>query len=108
MTTPVVENLYSRGCPNQAGERELVARVSARLGVEPDVRLLEVGDAAAAQEQRFLGSPTVRVDGLDVEPGAGERDGFVLACRIYRTGAGLQGQPDEGWVLDALRKGAAA
>ena len=92
----------------ESGGRELAKRASAQLGVETDVRLLELVDAAAAQEQRFLSSPTVRVAGLDGEPGAGERDEFVLACRIYLTEEGVQGQPDEGWVLDALRKGAAA
>ena len=51
---------------------------------------------------RFLGSPTIRVDGRDVEPGADERDEFVLACRIYRTPAGLRGEPAEAWVRDAL------
>jgi hypothetical protein len=52
---------------------------------------------------RFLGSPTVRVDGRDVEPGADERDEFALACRVYRTQDGLRGQPDPEWITAALR-----
>jgi hypothetical protein len=53
-------------------------------------------------ELRFLGSPTIRVDGRDVEPGAEERQEFVLSCRVYRTERGLAGQPDEAWIREAL------
>ena len=37
-----------------------------------------------------------------MEPGARERDAFVLACRVYRTGLGCTGQPHEEWLRDAL------
>ncbi|HET8892570.1 MAG TPA: hypothetical protein VFM96_00535 [Gaiellaceae bacterium] len=50
---------------------------------------------------RFLGSPTVRVNGRDVEPGADEREGFAFGCRVYANGAGL---PDERLVRDALAR----
>jgi len=61
-----------------------------------------VPDAETAERLRFLGSPTIRVDGRDVEPGADARTAYVLACRIYRTEHGLSGVPDERWVTDAL------
>ena len=59
-------------------------------------------DPETAQKLRFLGSPTVRIAGQDVEPGAAARTDFALSCRLYRTDAGLQGQPDERWVRAAL------
>ena len=51
---------------------------------------------------RFLGSPTVRVNGRDVEPGADDRDDYVFSCRIYRNQGGVSGQPDERWLRAAL------
>jgi hypothetical protein len=51
---------------------------------------------------RFLGSPTIRVNGRDVEPGADDRETFVLACRVYRTEAGISGQPLDAWIRAAL------
>jgi hypothetical protein len=77
-------------------------RVAAEIGVQPEIELVEVDDAAAAAGLRFLGSPTVRVDGRDVEPGAEERRGAVLSCRVYRTERGVSGRPDEGWIRSAL------
>jgi hypothetical protein len=60
-----------------------------------------------AQRMRFLGSPTVRVDGVDVEPHAEQRHDYVQACRVYRTDAGFAGQPQESWIRDALKTAAA-
>jgi hypothetical protein len=80
----------------------IVERLARQLQIEPEIRLVEVADPDAAVELRFLGSPTVRVDGVDVEPGAEERQDFALACRIYRSEGGVAEQPDETWVRDAL------
>ena len=108
MRRPLVEILYFEGCPNHEGARALVERVAAELRVAPELELLRVPDPEAAVERRFLGSPTVRVDGRDVEPGADERSEFVFSCRVYRTAHGFSGQPDPKWVRDALRDATAA
>lgn len=62
-----------------------------------------VPDATAAKRERFLGSPTVRIDGRDIEPGAEQRNDLGLKCRFYSTRGGLRGIPPDEWVLDALR-----
>jgi hypothetical protein len=46
------------------------------------------------------------VNGRDVEPGANERSDFALSCRVYRTDAGVSGQPDEQWLRDAFTQAA--
>jgi hypothetical protein len=102
LARPLVEILYFDGCPNHEGARTLVERIGRELGVEPELRLVNVPDEEAARRLRFLGSPTIRVGGEDVEPHAGERDDYVLSCRVYRTASGFAGQPDEGWLRDAL------
>jgi hypothetical protein len=103
---PRVEILYFEGCPNHEPARALVERLASNLGIEPQIELLEVADPDAAVALRFLGSPTVRVDGVDVEPGAEERRDFALSCRIYRSERGVAGQPDERWVREALSEAA--
>ena len=102
MTTATVEVLTFVGCPHAEPALELVTRVVRELGVGADVRRVDVPDSQAAATQRFLGSPTIRVNGRDVEPGADERSDFVLSCRLYRTESGVSGQPDERWLRDAL------
>jgi hypothetical protein len=104
MSELLVELLYVEGCPNREPTRLLFERVAADLRVAARIELVEVADAEAAVALRFLGSPTVRIDGHDVEPGADERREFVLSCRVYETGSGLAGQPEEAWIHEALTR----
>ncbi len=99
---PLVEILYFQSCPNHEGALSLVKKITAELGMEADIRLVNVPDSESARRLRFLGSPTVRIGGRDVEPGAEERTDFALSCRVFRTDRGFTGQPDERWVRDAL------
>jgi hypothetical protein len=99
---PLVEILHVADCPNYPGALALVERVVAELGVQAELRTYLVADQAAAVAARFPGSPTVRVDGRDVEPGAEPPAEFTLACRLYRLEHRFAGQPDERWVRDAL------
>jgi hypothetical protein len=101
---PLVEILYFDGCPNHEAAQALVERVSDELGLQPELRLVNVPDEQAARRLRFLGSPTIRVGGRDVDPQAGERDEYGLSCRVYRTANGFAGQPDERGVRDALER----
>jgi hypothetical protein len=102
MRRPRVQILYFEGCPNHEPARALVERLARELRVAPEIELVEVADPDAAVALRFLGSPTVRVDGVDVEPGAEERPDFAFSCRIYRSKGGASDQPDESWVREAL------
>lgn len=97
----MVELLYFKGCPNVEAVRTLVQRVADDEAITPDLRLVEVAPEDA-ERLRFLGSPSVRVNGRDVEPGADEREAFVFACRVYRTPTGFSGQPAREWVRAAL------
>ena len=78
--------------------REPVA--AAAPGGEVELRAVE--SIEDAERERFLGSPTVRVDGLDVDPGAAKRYDFGLKCRIYRSDGEASPLPREQWIRDAL------
>jgi hypothetical protein len=107
-TGPQVEILSVAGCPNAEPARALVERVSRELGIASRIRLFEVTAPEEARRLRFPGSPTVRVEGRDVDPHTAEDGEYALACRVFRTDAGLAGQPDERWVRAALLEAAVA
>ena len=73
---PLVEILYFQGCPNHEGALALVEKVAAELGIEAEIRLIDVPNTKSANRLRFLGSPTVRIGERDVEPGGGGADGL--------------------------------
>jgi hypothetical protein len=104
VTRPRIDLLVFDGCPQAGPARDLVERVAADLASDADIEEVVVPDSESATRVRFLGSPSIRVDGRDVEPGADRRTDFVFGCRVYRTGAGLAGQPDEAWLRDALSR----
>jgi hypothetical protein len=103
---PVIDVLYVRDCPNYAGALALVQRVGAELGIDAELRTTLITDQAAAEQAQFAGSPTVRVDGRDVEPRSQSSCGWTVACRLYRLERWLAGQPAERWIRDALLRAA--
>ena len=98
-----VEILARQDCQGRAMAAIVVERVAAEIGVPVTVEVIDMKSEAQAKKRRFLGSPTVRVDGLDVEPGTNGSTDFTLGDRIYRGGErGLQGWPDARWIRAAL------
>ena len=97
-----VELLYFDGCPHYEALLVRLGELLQRTGVRAPIQLRNIPDESAAVRERFLGSPTVRVDGYDVEPGADERTDFGMSCRLYATDEGPVGMPLDTWVLDAL------
>ena len=103
---PVVEVLYVEHCPNFPAALALVERVAAELGVQAEVRATVISDQAAAERVRFVGSPTVRVDGRDVDPEGELAAEYTLECRLYRHEHRLAGYPQDRSVRDALLRAA--
>lgn len=102
MTRPHVQLLYLPDCPNYPPTRELIEQTGRELGLQLDLELIAINDEESARRLRFLGSPTVRIDGRDVEPDARERTDVALSCRIYRTKEETRGYPDRELLRTAL------
>jgi hypothetical protein len=98
-----VELLFFDGCPNSEA---LLPRLRTRLAGtgagDAELELVCIEDAETAEAKRFLGSPTVRIDGEDVEPGADERTDFGLKCRLFATPTGPRGLPADEWIAGAI------
>jgi len=81
-----VEVLYFEGCPNHLPALERIREVLQEESCDAEVEEVLVPDDDAAQSAKFLGSPTIRLNGIDIEPNAGEREDFGLMCRRYPEG----------------------
>jgi hypothetical protein len=103
MRTKQIEVLVFDGCPNVHPTIEQVHQAIARANVPADLRVVRVETDDDAKRLRFLGSPTVRVDGVDVEPASVGREDFGLQCRIYSVAGRYQGTPPVDWIAAALR-----
>jgi hypothetical protein len=103
-----IEVLYFDGCPNHEALLPRLREILARTGVSAEIALRRIASDEAAQRERFLGSPTVRINGRDIEPEAERRTDYGLKCRLYRAPTGLSGQPEEQLLQAALRSVAGA
>ena len=84
---PKVELLFWKGCPSYPEALALLEEVLGERGVEAEVDVREVFTHEDAVRLGFPGSPTIRVDGRDVDPeGAEAAPG--LTCRVYRHADG--------------------
>ncbi len=97
-----VEILYFDGCPTYLEAEKALRGVLEEQGVVAEVELVAVNTDEEAQELRFAGSPTVRVDGEDLLP-VPQRAGYALGCRVYATPEGLRGSPTAEMLKEALR-----
>jgi hypothetical protein len=105
--TVKVEVLYFEGCPHHPDLLARLPELIERAGLGAEVEQRAVEDDAAAQRERFLGSPTVRINGRDIEPGADERRGYGLECRLYRSNDRVCGMPDDELITVALAEAVA-
>lgn len=98
-----VELYYFDSCPSYLKALE-IAREALRLeGLPEDVELIAVESDADAQAKRFIGSPTIRINGVDVEGPEAEEKGYGFGCRIYANNGSNAGWPSVEKVRRALR-----
>lgn len=101
-----IEVLTFEGCPNASKTLELV-QIALRLeAAKAHVDLISVDSVAAAHHFRFLGSPSVRINGEDVEAAASDRTAFGLMCRTYGSGIWLTGTPPLEMIRASIRRAA--
>ena len=100
---PRVELLYFDGCPNHHAAEVLIREVFLEEGLKPQVVRVPVETPDAALQERFLGSPTIRINGKDIDP-EGDDGQYALRCRVYRYNNRLSGVPDKEMVRNALRR----
>ena len=101
-----VELLFWEGCPSYAKAHAQLQALLIEAGLDPaGVIVREIETEADAESQRFVGSPPIRIDGVDVQPLPDEPTG--LTCRVYRRRDGrVSPTPDPADVRDALRAAA--
>lgn len=94
-----VEVLYFNGCPNHLPAAERVRAVLRHERVAAEVLEVEVRDESEAKALGFPGSPTIRINGMDIERAARGSADTGFACRRYPGGL-----PAEEMIRAAVRE----
>jgi hypothetical protein len=99
-----VEVFYFEGCPNRQPAVERVKEILKKEGLDVEVVEIEVPDHASAQAVGFLGSPTIRIDGLDVEASARSSQAYGMMCRTYLEAGQRDGIPSRDRIRVSMRE----
>jgi len=87
-----IEVLYVSNCPNHTVALERLRGILQAESFQKHVKEVLVRDAEMAQTLEFPGSPTIRINGQDVEPQSEKAAAFGLMCRLYSDGSGVPSQ----------------
>jgi hypothetical protein len=103
-----IEVLYFEGCPHHQAAVDRVKEVLHEESAPAEIVEINVPDEASAHAHGFLGSPTIRIDGIDVEPATRSSKEFGIACRTYLAAGARVGLPPRELICAALRMRQAA
>ena len=96
-----IEVLYVPDCPNHAVALERLREILSAESSQTHVQEVLVSDVEMAQSLKFPGSPTIRINGHDVEPQGERAASFGLMCRLYSDGSGA---PSHQELRDAIAR----
>ena len=95
--------LYYEECPSHDVALERLRSVLSEEDVEAEIEIIKVETEAQAQRLHFIGSPTIRIDGRDIDPPSSEAY-YALTCRAYQLEDGrISPLPSPNMLRRALR-----
>ena len=100
---PHVHFLYYEDCPSHEQALQRLQAVMAEEGLGVNIDVIRVDSQAQAQQLNFPGSPTIRIDGKDIDP-APQDTQPSLSCRAYQLEDGrISPLPSPDMIRAALR-----
>lgn len=99
----LIEMFWFGGCPNHHAAADLLRQILEEYGVADEITSIEVSDIETGERVKFAGSPTIRIDGHDIDPTYEDSGDYTLRCRVYMTDTGLKGVPQRDWIQEAVK-----
>lgn len=94
--------LYFDGCPSWKDVLANLREVLNEFGLTVEIELIKIESNEQAQEQKFLGSPSICVNGEDLWPE--DRQTYTMSCRVYQTPSGFSGVPTSEMIKARLQE----
>ena len=88
-----IELFYFDGCPNHEPALENLRDALIELQLHEEIDVIEIMDNDDAIAKRFLGSPSIRIDGIDLVVTDDNNTEYSMRCRRYKNGDVMEGFP---------------
>lgn len=99
-----IQVFTGRGCTHLDDISKLVAESVAEAGSELQLETIQLADYEEAKARKCFGSPTIRVDGVDIEYGDREPLEYTTGCRYYNTPDGWKPLPHRSLLVTAIKR----
>ncbi len=99
-----IDFLYSSKCPNREEAFQNLLRVLKKNGWPAGIHSIEIKDINQAKKAEFLGSPTIRVNGHDLDENGNKTKGYSLDCRTYIINGKQTPIPTEDFIEAAIKR----
>ncbi len=98
-----IKLLYFDGCPSYEYALRNLREAIAEEAMDTIVELINVTSPEQAERLRFLGSPTIQIDDVDLEGPEAVNAGVGYGCRVYGDDGQMRGWPSKEQIRAALR-----
>ena len=102
-----IDILYHENCSHYPQAIERIKQVLTEEGIDAEINEIQITSEEEAQKHDFSGSPTIRIDGEDLESEEERQQGHAHvydSCRIYNYKGQLYMIPHKESIRLALRK----
>lgn len=99
----VIEVLYTEACPFWKDVLKTIEEILRESKIEALVKMVKVSSEEEAKRLRFPGSPTVRINGVDIDPMAKETTG-AIGCRVYMYEGKMYEYPPRDMIEKAVKR----
>ena len=102
-----IDFLYFEECPSHEQALERLKKVATEEEIEAEISVVKVASEEQARDLEFPGSPTILVEGRDINPHL-EYPNYALTCRTYQLEDGrISPLPSEAMIRRTLKAVAA-
>jgi hypothetical protein len=99
-----IEVLFVSDCPNHPLVINTITGILKECGLPEQISEVKVTDSDHAIALSFPGSPTIRINGTDIEPESPQVGSYGVSCRTYMVNGKRQGVPYQDWIRDAIMR----
>jgi len=96
-----IELLYFDSCPSWQIALETLNSALREERITETVNVMEIMNDEQAGQEKFLGSPSIRINGIDLW--FEQRENYSLSCRVYATPEGVKGSPTVEMLRSKIR-----
>ena len=96
--------LFIEGCPGVLTTAEYIKEVIVEEDIDAEISLILIETAEDARQLHFTGSPTVRINGADIETNIADIKDYGLRSRLYNIDGKESGYPSKDMIKDAIKK----